>query len=99
MKTPFILFLIFPFMLRGCELRTPMLRVHCDVNKTIICTDAVQGKGLEETVNGILAEFTFDKWDGHTQQSYYAFVTAQLARNNPELSQTNEEFKKKEEHF
>lgn len=79
----------------GCEPQTKkMIRVHCDVNKTIICTDAVQGKGLEETVNGILAEFTFDKWDGSTNQSYYAFTTAQLIRNHPELSQTTDEFKK-----
>lgn len=72
-----------------------MIRVHCDVNKTIICTDAVQGKGLEETVNGILSEFTFHNWDGSTHQSYYAFVTAALTKAHPELSQASDEFKKK----
>lgn len=94
MKLQYSLFLSLPFSLFALELEKPMLRVHCDVNKTIICTDAVQGKGLEETVNGILAEFTFDKWDGNTHQSYYAFATKQLMASHPDLSPATEEFKK-----
>lgn len=94
----FFSYLIFSsFILNACELQSPFLRVHCDVNKTIICTDAVQGKGLEETVNGILSEFTFHSWDGANTQSYYAFVTAVLAKEQPELSKASEEFKKKRE--
>lgn len=85
------------FILNAAELQKPFLRVHCDVNKTIICTDAVQGKGLEETVNGILSEFTFHNWDGTNTQSYYAFVTAVLAKEHPELSKASEAFKKKRE--
>ncbi len=56
--------------------------------------DAVQGKGLEETVNGILAEFTFEKWDGLGTQSYYSFITEKLAFENPHLSRASEQFKK-----
>ena len=55
------------------------LRLHFDINKTIIAMDAVQGKGLEETINGILAEFTFAQWDGKHEQSYYAYLSDRLA--------------------
>jgi|SRR3989339_877320 len=71
------------------------LRLHFDINKTIIAMDTVQGKGLEETINGILAEFTFAKWDGNHEQSYYAYITDRLAEQNPELSRSDEKFKTK----
>ncbi len=69
------------------------LRLHFDINKTIIAMDAVQGKGLEETINGILAEFTFAQWDGANEQSYYAYITDLLAAQYPQLSRADEAFK------
>lgn len=78
-----------------CQMQSKkMIRVHCDVNKTLICTDAVQGKDLEEMINGILAEFTFYKWDGKNIQSYYAFVSAKLLRENSDSFLASEKFKK-----
>jgi len=71
------------------------LRLHFDINKTIIAMDAVQAKGLEETINGVLAEFTFATWDGANEQSYYAYITDQLAAQNPQLSRADELFKAK----
>lgn len=87
--------LVAPLMVFAAEKENKHLRIHCDVNKTIICTDAVQNKGLEEAANGILSEFTFHNWDGKNTQSYYAFVTAVLAKDHPELPQASDEFKKK----
>lgn len=71
----------------------PHLCLHFDVNKTIIATDAVQGKDLEATVNGVLAEFTYACWDGNREQSYYAYITDQIALEHPELTRASEEFK------
>lgn len=71
------------------------LRLHFDINKTIIAMDVVQGKDLAETINGILAEFTFGLWDGKQEQSYYAYVTDQLVVAHPELSRVDELFKAK----
>jgi len=69
------------------------LVLHFDVNKTIIATDIVQGKALAQTINGILAEFTLFAWDGSVTESYYAYVTRQIARNHPNLSRASEAFK------
>jgi hypothetical protein len=71
------------------------LRLHFDVNKTIIATDAVQDKNLDTTINGIIAEYTRGPWDGKNIQSYYAYITDHIAQENPELSKTDEEFKSK----
>lgn len=88
-------FLFAPMISFACAKDAPNVKIHCDVNKTIICTDGVQGKELAETVDAVQAEFTFAKWDGKTEQSYYNFVTTQLKHDQPELSPTSEEFKKK----
>lgn len=69
------------------------LKLHFDINKTIIATDAVQEKGLEETINSILAEFTFAKWNGKNEESYYEHITDKLATEQPNLSRTTELFK------
>jgi hypothetical protein len=74
--------------------KRPYLILHFDINKTIIAMDAVQGKDQGTTINGILAEFTFAKWDGEQTQSYYAYVTDQIAQENPQLSKISENFKK-----
>lgn len=71
------------------------LHLHFDVNKTIIALDTALGKDLEETVNCILAEFTFEKWDGIRKQSYYAFLTDKIAQENINLSRADEIFKHK----
>lgn len=71
------------------------LVLHFDVNKTIIAVDLVQNKGIEECVNSILANFTFYKWDGEKEQSYYAFLTDKVSRENPKLLVTSEDFKSK----
>lgn len=68
------------------------LRLHFDVNKTIIALDSAQGKGVEETVNGILAECTYAQWDGKNEQSYYAYVTDVVIANYPHLSRSDDEF-------
>ena len=70
------------------------LKLHFDVNKTIIAMDLVQGKEVPETVNAILAEFTFAKWNGRDQESYRDYITNKLAKANPTLSRKSEEFKK-----
>lgn len=54
--------------------------------------DAVQCKGLKETINNILAEFTFAAWDGNHEQFYYAYTTDQLAAQNPKLSRADKKF-------
>lgn len=69
------------------------LQLHFDINKTIIATDAVQGKGLDETINSILAENMIAYWDGEHEQSYYAYVTNKIAREHPQLSRASEAFK------
>jgi len=71
------------------------LRIHFDINKTIIATDAVQDKNLESTINGIIAECMEAAWDSKHTQSYYAYATAQVAQENPSLAKTDETFKKK----
>lgn len=75
--------------------QTKQLRVHFDINKTIIGSDAVQGKDLEASINGIIAECTEAAWSGLHKQSYYAYVTAQIAQENPTLAKTDESFKNK----
>ena len=70
------------------------LVLHFDVNKTIIASDVVQGKDLAQTVNGILAEFTFAAWDGKTIQSYYAYVSNQITQGRPDLHRSSEAFKR-----
>lgn len=73
---------------------TTEIIVSFDVNKTIIASDLVQGKKVEQTVNAILAEFTYADWDGCGKvRSYYAFLTEQLSKEQPTLSQTDETFK------
>lgn len=79
----------------ACKQKKPQLLLHFDINKTIIAMDAVQNKNVEETVNGVLAEFTFAQWDGTREQSYYAYVTDQLALENSEFPRASEEFKRK----
>ena len=71
------------------------LHLHFDVNKTIIATDAVQGKNLDTTINSIIAECTRAPWDGKNIQSYYAYITDQIAQENPNLSKIDEGFKSK----
>jgi hypothetical protein len=95
MKLRSFFLLALPVCVNACELEQPNLRVYCDVNKTIILTDKVQGKELEDTLKAVQAEFTFHTWDGHTNQSYYEMVTAKLTKENPTLLQTTDEFKKK----
>ena len=76
-----------------CQRAPKELHLHFDINKTIIAMDAVQGKGLEETINNVLAEFTFAKWNGEQNQSYYEYVTNTIAHENPQLSRASEIFK------
>lgn len=71
------------------------LVLHFDVNKTIIATDSVQNKGLAQAINGILAENTFYPWNGTDQESYYSYVTREIAKNNPNLHPASPEFKSK----
>ncbi len=70
-----------------------VLRLHFDVNKTIIATDAVQNKGLEETINSILAESTFHTWNGTKVESFNAYITDIFAQENPHISRADELFK------
>jgi hypothetical protein len=70
------------------------LRLHFDINKTIVATDAVQGKDLAITVNEIIAEYSFEKWNGTNMQSYHAYLTEQIAAEYPQLPPAHEEFKK-----
>jgi hypothetical protein len=92
----FCLFSFFSVTAFEKERSKPIIRVHCDVNKTIICTDSVKKDvNVAGTVNGILTEFTFAKWDGHNNCSYHAFVTEKIARENPELSRISDTFKQK----
>jgi len=69
------------------------LVLHFDVNKTLIATDLVQNKDLETILNCILAEFTHATWDGVTEESYYSYVTAQIAHEHPNFSRSSELFK------
>ena len=69
------------------------LHLHFDINKTIVATDAVQNKDLAMTVNEIIAQCTFEKWNGKDLQSYYAFLTDLIAAEHPQLSRANKEFK------
>jgi hypothetical protein len=73
--------------------------LHFDVNKTIIALDAVQGKGLNDTVNAILAEFTYEKWNGEQHESYYSYITNKLAGANPSVSPTDKTFKDRRMHL
>ena len=66
-----------------------------DINETIIAEDAVQGQGLSAIIPSISAEFTEAKWDGKNKQSYYAYITDQLAKQHPQLSRADETFKNK----
>jgi len=70
------------------------LIIHMDVNKTIIALDLAQGKDVEETVNIILTEFTRFAWDSQDEQSYYTFLTDQVAQEFGQLNRASEEFKK-----
>lgn len=79
-----------------CELQSVQkLVLHFDVNKTIIATDRVQNKGLEESVNSILAKNMYYTWNGIDHESYYAYATKKLMASNPKLSPVSEEFKLK----
>lgn len=69
------------------------LRLHFDVNKTIIATDAAQGHTIKEMIKNILAETISAPWDGNKVQSYYEYVTQRIARQNPELKETDKIFK------
>ena len=93
-KKAFFSFTFISNSLFSYQMAEKKIHLHFDINKTIIAMDAVQGKGIEETVNGILAEFTFEKWDGKTEQSFYAYLTNQIAQENPNLSRTSGIFKK-----
>lgn len=71
------------------------LRLHFDINRTIIAIDSAQNKSLEETVNEILTEYTFARWDGVHEQSFYEYVSEIVANENPQLSRADETFKSK----
>ncbi|HEV2917516.1 MAG TPA: hypothetical protein VGW78_07280 [Candidatus Babeliales bacterium] len=82
--------------IHACDSIQPkQLRVHFDINKTIIATDAVQAKDVETTVNGILAECMIAPWNGNNSQSYYAYVTDQISQECPFLARTDDVFKHK----
>lgn len=89
-----IAFLVFFYKIVGMESPEKRLVLHFDVNKTLIAMDLVQGKTREDTINGILAEFTDFKWDGTKKQSYYAYLSDQIAQEKPTLDRTSDEFKK-----
>jgi hypothetical protein len=74
-------------------MQKPRLILYFDVNKTIIASDAVQGKGTEETLNALLAESMEAAWDGVKKQSYYAYLTDQILRENPSFSRTSQPLK------
>src|ERR1700733_7719267 len=94
-KVSFLAAFCFSPLTHTCQDPQEEIEIHWDVNKTFIAMDAVQGKDLHQTMNGILAEFTFAEWNGGQKQSYYAFVTERLAKENPDLSQADEAFKTK----
>ena len=93
-KKAFFSFTFISNSLFAYQIEEKKIHLHFDINKTIIAMDAVQGKGIEETVNGVLAEFTFEKWDGQIEQSFYAYTTAQIEQEYPLLSRTSGIFKK-----
>lgn len=95
-----ILFLNFNFltytqMLKSEITEIKKLILHFDVNKTIIASDAVQNKDLNETINSILAEFIFAKWDGEINESYYAYLTRKILAKHPELTASSQALKEK----
>lgn len=71
-----------------------ILDISFDLNKTIMASDFAQGKDLEETCNGILAEFTYALWDGKQKQSYYEYITDRIAQDHPTLELSGKEVKK-----
>jgi hypothetical protein len=76
------------------KLKTKNLYLHFDINKTIIAIDLVQNKDLETTLNGVLAEFTYNTWDSsNIFQSYYKYVTTQVSQDNPHLERHDQKFK------
>lgn len=93
-KLFFITLFLFFNQIVSMEAPEKSVVLHFDVNKTLIALDLVQGKTLEDTVNGILAESTDFKWDGTKKQSYYTYISDQIAQEQPQLNRTSEEFKK-----
>ena len=69
------------------------LSLHIDVNKTIIAIDKSQNRGLDETVNEILAQFTRQRWDKVHEQSYQEYVSDLVAKAHPALARNSERFK------
>ena len=89
-----LVFLGTPYFVFGMHSGETEVIISFDVNKTIIASDLVQGKNIEQTVNAILAEFTYADWDGSGKvQSYYAFLTERLAAEHQTISQVSETFK------
>ncbi len=86
------IFPIYSFELAQKKCEIEEIDLHFDVNKTLIGVDTSAKKSLDKTILGILAEFTFEKWDGKKEQSYYAFVTDQIIQNQ-KLDPTDEKLK------
>ncbi len=69
--------------------------INVDINKTIIALDTAQNKDVPTTINEILADGTYHKWDSSKEQSYANFVMDNIARTHPNLPRGSDQMKKK----
>jgi len=62
------------------------LLLHFDVNQTIIAIDSAQDKNIEDSINMILASFTYEQWEGSpNKQSYARYIADKIMQENPLL--------------
>lgn len=71
------------------------LKLHFDINNTIVAIDTAWGKDLNTTIDDIMAKSTFAQWDTKKNQSYYDYVADQIERENVGLSRTGSMFSDK----